>query len=291
MRDNSISKLIEFLLSVEEDKMLPLCEILKIEKADIELALIDEATEEGYLDEDEDIEDIKSSDRKINKLKKLEGGKLYRFAIAKTIYAGLQWRASKITERYPSYKEILILTAKNMGLSTTGPVKQLEIRISKEAFSQFVNNLSDEEKEELETDLRNRIKDMEVKGFGHLEKRLTSEGVIATLTGAPSSAFVVFFTAITTLFAISSVIRITLPFVAYTALTRAISIATGPIGWMIGGLFTVWTLWKPNFKVLIPAILYITALKSEKELMEEKEPKKKLKVKKPIRKIKKGGKK
>ncbi len=279
MRDSI--KLVKFLSSVEEDKLLPLCEILKIEKTDIESALIDEAAEEGCLDEDEDIEDIKSSDRKMNELKKLEGGELYRFAIAKTIFAGLQWRASKIAKMYPSYKEILIMTVKKMGLSTAGPVRQLEIKISQKAFGQFVKSLPDEEREKLDRDLVKRIKGMEVKGFGHLKKRLTSDGVISPLIDAPlSSPFDVYLVTITTLFAISSAVRITLPFFAFTTLTRAISITMGPIGWMLGGLFTVWALWQPNFKVLIPAILYITALKSEKELMEGKKPIKKLKAKK-----------
>jgi uncharacterized protein YaaW (UPF0174 family) len=255
MQDSN-SQLIKFLSSVKEDKLLPLCEILKIDEEDINFALVNEISVQGLIGEDE-IEEKITNQKEIKKLKKLRKGEIYRFAISKTILAGLQWRASKIAKKHPYYKQILIMTADKMGISAVGSVKELEARISQKAFNQFIEKLPEKEKEKLERELIKTINDLEIEGLGHI-----------------------YLTATTALSAISSAVGITLPFVIYTSLTRAISILIGPIGWILGGVFTIWSLWQPNYKVLIPAILYITALKSERELMKEKKPIKKRKAKK-----------
>ncbi|MBU7587572.1 MAG: hypothetical protein KAF91_32910, partial [Nostoc sp. TH1S01] len=54
-----------------------------------------------------------------------------------------------------------------------------------------------------------------------------------------------------------------LPFVAYTTMSSTIAVIIGPVGWIGAGLFTAWQLTSPNYKRLIPAIIYICALRAK----------------------------
>lgn len=55
-----------------------------------------------------------------------------------------------------------------------------------------------------------------------------------------------------------------LSFGANMALTRTLSIVTGPIGWTIGGLWTVCDIASPAYRVTVPATIYIAALRKLK---------------------------
>ena len=55
-----------------------------------------------------------------------------------------------------------------------------------------------------------------------------------------------------------------LSFGANMALTRALSIVTGPIGWTIGGLWTALDIGSPAYRVTVPATIYIAALRKMK---------------------------
>lgn len=55
-----------------------------------------------------------------------------------------------------------------------------------------------------------------------------------------------------------------LAFGANAALTRTLSIVTGPIGWTIGGLWTAIDIASPAYRVTVPATIYIAALRNIK---------------------------
>ena len=55
-----------------------------------------------------------------------------------------------------------------------------------------------------------------------------------------------------------------LAFGANAALTRTLSIVTGPIGWTIGGLWTAIDIASPAYRVTVPATIYIAALRNLK---------------------------
>jgi len=275
--DRSNSMLINELSTIGEDNTLPLCDILKINEEDIILALADEVLEQGLIDENE-IEDKTNNPKELDKIKTLRKGELYRLAIAKTILAGLQWRASKIINRHPTYKEILIMTADKMGISNKGSVNQLEAKISQKAFNQFIERLSEKEKEELERELIKTIDVLKIEGLSREDKILAAGEILPSLAKVRLSSFSIYLASTTALSAISSGIGLTLPFVIYASLSRAIGVAIGPVGWILGGVFVLWSSWQPNYKVLIPAILYIAALKSEKEIFDKNKPKKRKKI-------------
>jgi len=90
---------------------------------------------------------------------------------------------------------------------------------------------------------------------------------IPTLLAAGNlGGFGVYVAASTTLAAIGSAVGVTFPFIAYTSLSSAISVALGPVGWIAGGLYVINKLSGPNDKKLVPAIVYIAALRTELSL-------------------------
>ncbi len=87
------------------------------------------------------------------------------------------------------------------------------------------------------------------------------------LTAAQLSGFGVYLLASTTLGAITGAIGITLPFAVYTAMSSAIAVIIGPVGWIGAGLFAVWQLTGANYKKLIPAILFVCALRQSNSVI------------------------
>ena len=49
-------------------------------------------------------------------------------------------------------------------------------------------------------------------------------------------------------------------------LTRSLSILAGPVGWIIGGLWTAIDIASPSFKVTMPAVIYIAMLRKKQKL-------------------------
>ena len=89
-----------------------------------------------------------------------------------------------------------------------------------------------------------------------------STSIFAALTAAQLSGFGIYLLASTSLGALTGVLGVTLPFAAYTMMSTAIATIIGPVGWIGAGLFLIWKLTGPNYKRLIPAILYISMLRS-----------------------------
>ena len=121
-------------------------------------------------------------------------------------------------------------------------------------FSEIYGKLPDDKKRELRDELNQLSKD---KDFG--AEIITASGIIL----ARLSGFQLYLLATTALGALSGALGITLPFVIYTTLTRAISIVIGPIGWVALSLLTVLHLNQPNWSKLISGIVYISYLRNK----------------------------
>ncbi len=131
---------------------------------------------------------------------------------------------------------------------------EIENTIVIKVFCKIYEKLSNDEKRELRDELNRLAKD---KDFG--AEIITASGIIL----ARLSGFQIYLLATTALGALSSALGITLPFVIYTTLTRAISIVIGPIGWVALGILTVFHLNQPNWSKLIPGIVYISYLRNK----------------------------
>ena len=117
--------------------------------------------------------------------------------------------------------------------------------------------MTPEQREQMEESLRETAKE-----FGKGIEFASGASIFAALTAAQLSGFGVYLLATTTLGSLSGVIGVTLPFALYTTMTSTIATIIGPVGWLGAGLFTVWKLTGTNYKKLIPAVVYICALRA-----------------------------
>lgn len=59
-----------------------------------------------------------------------------------------------------------------------------------------------------------------------------------------------------------------LPLVVNAALTRALGVALGPIGWIATGLWTIISLGDPAYKITIPSVVYVAWLRAKQHSVE-----------------------
>lgn len=155
-----------------------------------------------------------------------------------------------------SYRDILMKAMKKIEIE--GDLlsdKEMERRIAVKVLETTLSKMSPEEKLKFEEEV--------IKISGTKGKNLKTGAVFATLTAANLSGFGVYLLATSALSTISSIIGIGFSFAAYTTLTSAISVITGPIGWLGAGGFTLWKYTDVNYKKLIPAIIYIHWLREK----------------------------
>ncbi len=176
----------------------------------------------------------------------------------------LWWNSTSIFgyifESEPSYKNIVRQVANklNVDYKQYHSTREIEIKIAQKIMETVWEKMTPEQREEMEEELRKTAQKFDKTG-----SLITSAGIFGTLTAAQLSGFGVYLLASTALGAITSGLGIALPFAVYTTMSSAISIIIGPVGWIGAGLFAIWKLTGPNYKKLIPAILYICMLRSK----------------------------
>jgi hypothetical protein len=84
----------------------------------------------------------------------------------------------------------------------------------------------------------------------------------AALTAAQMSGFGVYMLGSTILGAINGALGLGLSFGAFTGLSSLIATVTGPIGWAALGMFAVLKLGAPNYKKILPVVIFIAAQRS-----------------------------
>jgi uncharacterized protein YaaW (UPF0174 family) len=162
----------------------------------------------------------------------------------------------------PSYKKITQQVANELKIKFKKyeTSQELEIKIAQKVMETVWEKMTPEQRKEMEEELKKTAKE-----FDRGKALASSASIFGALTAAQLSGFGVYLLASTTLGAITGVIGLTLPFAAYTALSSAIGIIIGPVGWIGAGLFAAWKLTGANYKKLIPAILYVCALRAKKD--------------------------
>lgn len=169
------------------------------------------------------------------------------------------WQNSSGNE--PSYLQIIVQVAKKLDIDYTGlTTKEIEVRIAQKVLQTVWEEMTPEQRTQMETELRQVAQEFDKEGA-----LLLSGSIFATLTAAKLSGFGVYLLASTSLSALTGAIGVTLPFVAYTTMSSAIATILGPVGWIGAGLFAIWKLSGPNYKRLIPAVLYVSALRAQQQ--------------------------
>ena len=162
----------------------------------------------------------------------------------------------------PSYHNILLKVCKKLTITDahTRSDEKNEILIAQKVMKTVWEKMNSEQKEEFEKKLRETSEKYDKSG-----SLASSASIFGALTAAQLSGFGVYLLASTTLGAITGAIGLTLPFAVYTTMSSAIAVIIGPVGWIGAGLFAIWKLTGANYKKLIPAIIYISALRSKIE--------------------------
>ena len=160
----------------------------------------------------------------------------------------------------PSYKDIVRQVANKLKIDYKNyhSTREIEIKIAQKVLETVWEKMTPEQREEMEEELRKTAQKFDKTG-----SLVTSASIFVALTAAKLSGFGVYLLASTALGTITSAFGFTLPFAVYTTISSAIAVIIGPAGWIGAGLFTIWKLTSPSYKRLVPAILYICALRSK----------------------------
>ena len=161
----------------------------------------------------------------------------------------------------PSYSQIVQQVAEKLDINPVDmAVEELEVEIARKVLETAWSKMTPEQREEMEAELQRAAQKFDEGG------ELTgSASIFAALTGAQLSKFGVYLLSSTTLGTLKDVVSVTLPFVVYATMLRAIAVITGPVGWSGAGMFAIWKLTGANYKRLIPAILYVSALRAKQQ--------------------------
>ena len=177
------------------------------------------------------------------------------------IVEAFRWNCQSIfgylTGSEPTYSQIVQQVAEKLDINPVGMmVEELEVEIARKVLKTAWEKMSPEETEKIEAELRQAAQK-----FDKDEALTESASIFAVLMGAQLSSYGVYLLSSTTLGTLTGVIGVTLPFMV----SRAIAIIIGPVGWIGAALFAIWKLTGANYKRLIPAILYVSALRAKQQ--------------------------
>ena len=184
----------------------------------------------------------------------------------KHIYEGFWWQSQSTFDYYleesgPSYSKIVCQVAEKLEIEHFGvKLEDIEIEIARKVFQTAWEKMTPEQRLELEDKLQEVTQEFDKGG-----ELLGSASIFAALIAAKLSGFGVYLLASTALGTLTSIIGVTLPFAVYTTMSTAIGVILGPVGWIGAGLFAIWCLTGANYEKLIPAILYVSALRAKQQ--------------------------
>lgn len=181
---------------------------------------------------------------------------------------GLRWLHRNLVEdlfrrafsKHETYSDILRSVCSELGVR---PRKDEEPRVLEEQICRAVmrtvwDRMTLDQRERIEREIAHVAAQ-----HGKSAEWVKAVGATGTVAAAELSGFGVYMLATTSLAAISGMAGVTLPFAAYTTLTSAMGVVLGPVGWVGTGLFAVWKVTGPNYKKLIPAVIYLAMLRAK----------------------------
>ena len=181
----------------------------------------------------------------------------------------LQWRYQSIwgwmfrEDENVSYTEIVVAVAKKLKIESAAiSLEDIELRIIQRILEKVWEKMTPTQRKQMEHDLQQEAQKL---GKGPLFFGAGGAGIFAALTAGRLAGFPVYMLASSALKAVTSALGITLPFAAYMGASRAISLLLGPPGWIATGLLTIIGFSGGNYKRVIPAVVYIAALRAKQK--------------------------
>ena len=166
----------------------------------------------------------------------------------------------------PSYDELLIGACKHLSAyEEGGTIAEREAFLSQAIIIAALQRMKPRERMkffEQQINASAMVRDAKIGGT-----TLTGPATTFALLGAAqASGFGVYVASTTALGFLTHAVGITLPFAVYTGMTSTIAFLIGPAGWLTAGLWGAWKLTQPEWKKLVPALVYIIAVNSSRGL-------------------------
>jgi uncharacterized protein YaaW (UPF0174 family) len=149
-----------------------------------------------------------------------------------------------------TYEEILAMTADKHGIRRRlfETDRDLERRLIRSVSHKVLSAMSSEQREKYRREMNGRSLVPQAVGAG---------GIVL----AQASGFGIYQMASTVVGALTATAGLKLPFLAYMVMSKAISVAIGPIGWLGLGVGVLHTLTKPNFERLVSAVACVQMIR------------------------------
>ena len=168
--------------------------------------------------------------------------------------------ANIFREEGPPYEEIVqdVASKLNVDYADDDSVEEVELKILLEMLKRAFDKMSDAERNEL-------IKTFEEAGIEEMDfsSGFPMAAIMAQMA-VKSAGFVAYRIAVIVANAIArTVLGSGLSLAANATLTRALGVFAGPIGWAITGIWTIGTVSKPAYRVMIPCVCHIAYIRQK----------------------------
>lgn len=162
----------------------------------------------------------------------------------------------------PDYINLINGASGKLGVSDkNASIQELELYISHAVIIEALQKMKPRERIEFfnnNIDTEEISKNAGIVGIGMIGPVTT----ISLLGAAQLSGFGVYLASTTALGFVTNAIGVSLPFAVYTGMTSTIAVVIGPAGWLAAGLWGTWKLLQPEWKKLIPVVLYIASARA-----------------------------
>ncbi|HCN77930.1 MAG TPA: hypothetical protein DIT13_12150 [Verrucomicrobiales bacterium] len=175
----------------------------------------------------------------------------------------LRWKASTLLEYHfqqpLTYYQVVQRVARRLEIRADDgdTVEELEKQICSKVFETMWNKMSDAEKQEFEKKIKEAAKENDDN-----INWVSGGSVAAAIIAGKMSGFAIYIAASTALSVLSTGLGLSLPFVAYTTVSRVISTVLGPVGWIGAGLLTAYQISGPAWQRVTSAVAYISMLRN-----------------------------
>lgn len=168
----------------------------------------------------------------------------------------------------PLYSDLILALAGKLKLSTKhADIDDLELDISCAIIVKALQKMTQSQRRVF---FSNTINLDEI--FENVSIRSNLRGPVTTMAAlglAHGSGMSLYMASSTALGFVTHAIGITLPFAVYTGLGSTIAFVIGPAGWLAAGGWAFLKMTGPEWKILIPALMYIIATNSRRRVAQD----------------------
>ena len=151
-----------------------------------------------------------------------------------------------------TYRQILmkVCNKRDVNYSSSESTWDIEDKLLAKVFDDAWDQMSESERKAL------------IESLGGNEKKLKGKGAAGFIALFQSGGFTSYKLSVIIANALSkAVVGHGLKFATNAALTRGLAVLTGPLGWVLTGLWTAFNLAGPAYRVIVPAVSYVAALR------------------------------